>query len=99
MEGAGPDEVVLVAVIVAVCGISAPRILMDSGQVCAQYINTPRYISRQSLSTCCLQKASMVLKPQSPSGSFQVSSSRTSHTFPDMDLVSASQEGRVLGPL
>lgn len=89
----------MVAEVVAVCGISAPQILTDSGQVCTQYINTPRYISRQSLSTCCLQKASMVLKPQSPSGSFQVSSSRTSHTFLDMDLLSASQEGRVPGPL
>lgn len=97
--GAGPNEVVSVAVVMAVCGVSAAWILMDSGQVCAQYINTPRYISRQSLSTCCLQKASMVLKLQSPSGSFQVSSSRASHTFPDMDLVSASQEGRMPGPL
>lgn len=99
---AGPDEAVewkWSAEVVTVCGISAPQILMDSGQVCAQYINTPRYISCQSLSICCLQKASMALKPQSPSGSFQVSSSRTSHTFPDMDLLSASAEGRVPGPL
>lgn len=86
----------MVTEVVAARGISAPQILMDSGQVGAQYINTPRYISRQSLSTCCWQKASMVLKPQSPSGSFQVNSSRTSHTFPDMDLRSASQECQAL---
>lgn len=79
--------------VVAPCAISAPWILMDSGQVCAQFINTPRYISRQSLSTCCLRKASMVLKPQSPSCFFQVSSSRASYTFPDMDQLSATEEG------
>ncbi len=89
----------LVEMVVAACGISASQILMDSGQVCAQSINTPRYISHQSLSICCLQKASMVLKPQSPSDSFQVSSSRTSHTFSEMDLLSAAHEGRVPGPL
>ena len=73
------------------CSISALRVLMDSGQVFAQCINTPRYISHQSLSTCCLLKASVVLRPQSPSGCFQVSPSRTSHTFPDMDMQSSSQ--------
>lgn len=62
----------MVAEVTDECGISAPCILMDSGQVFAQYINTPRYISHQSLSTCCLRKASMVPKSQSPSGSFQV---------------------------
>lgn len=37
--------------------------LMDSRAVCMKYINTPRYIRSQSLSTCCLQKASVVLFP------------------------------------
>lgn len=37
--------------------------LMDSRSVCMQYINAPRYIRGQSLSTCCLQKASVVLFP------------------------------------
>lgn len=88
----------VVAKLVAVCGISASRMLMDSGQVCTQYINTSCYISHQSLSICCLQRASVVLKPQSPTGSFQVSSSRTSHMFPDVDPLSASREARVPGP-
>lgn len=34
--------------------------LMDSRAVYMQYINAPRYIRLQSLSTCCLQKASVV---------------------------------------
>lgn len=37
--------------------------LMDSRAVCMKYINAPRYIRSQSLSTCCLQKASLVLFP------------------------------------
>lgn len=57
--------------------------LIDSGQASAQCINSPCYINHQSPSTCCLQKASMVFKPRSPSGCFQVSSSRTSCTHPD----------------
>lgn len=70
----------------AICGISPSQILMDTGQVCTLDINTPRYIRRQSLSICCLQKASMVLKLQSLSSSFQVSLSTASHRLPDMDL-------------
>lgn len=91
---AGPGEAVLWKGLqrlwLHVAYVCATQVLMDSGQVYAQFINTPRYISCQSLSTCCLQKASMVLKLQSPSGSFQVNSSRTSHTFPDMDLLGGS---------
>lgn len=59
----------LVAQDMTVCGVSASQLLMDSGQVCTLHINTPRYIRLQSPSICCLQKASMVLKHQSPSGS------------------------------
>ena len=99
--GAGPDEVVLWKRLQGfwLCvAYLLPGSWWTVVKSCTQYINTPRYISRQSLSICCLLKASTVLKAQSPSGSFQVSSSRTSYTVPDMDLLSASQEGRVPGP-
>lgn len=50
---------------VAACNISASA--MDSGQVDAQFINAPRYIRCQSLSICCLRKACVAVKHQSPS--------------------------------
>lgn len=99
---AGPDEVVLWKRLQGfwLCvAYLLPGSWWTVVKSCTQYINTPRYISRQSLSICCLLKASTVLKAQSPSGSFQVSSSRTSCAVPDMDLRSASHEGRVPGPL
>lgn len=99
---AGPDEVVLWKRLQGfwLCvAYLLPGSWWTVVKSCTQYINTPRYISRQSLSICCLLKASTVLKAQSPSGSFQVSSSRTPCAVPDMDLGSASQEGRVPGPL
>lgn len=77
----------------ALCVMSASQILItESDQVGALYINTTRYIRPQSLSICCSQRAAVVLKHQSPSGSFQVSSSRASYMFPDVDFFSASRE-------
>lgn len=37
------------------------QLLYPEGRVCTQYINVPRYIRSQNPSTCCLQKASVVL--------------------------------------
>lgn len=69
--------------------------LMDSRAVCMQYVNAPRYIRGQSLSTCCFQKASVVpfshLALSRSAGPPPSLIHTPTCTIPDVNLRSASQ--------